>query len=81
MRFNSRQLSRLAHEEVLISIHVENVFDPLNFKAIQITENTCYVTVDSTETKEEIIMAGLNIRDTYNNVYDVEKFVCTTYQL
>ena len=73
VRFNSRQFSRLAHEEVLTSI--EEIVDPVKVKAIQITENTCYVTVDSTETKEEIIMPGLNIRDTYNNVHDVVKIL------
>ena len=73
VRFNTRQFSRLSHEEVLSSI--ESIVDPENVKAIQITENTCYVTVASTNTKEEILMAGLNIRDTYNNVYDVERIL------
>ena len=39
------------------------------------TENTCYVTFDSHDVKEDILMAGLNIRWTYNNVYDVEKIL------
>ena len=39
------------------------------------TENTCYVTFDSNDVKEDILMAGLNIRGTYNNVYDVEKIL------
>ena len=73
VRVNTRQFSRLAHEEVLTSI--ENVVDPATVKAIQITENTCYVTVDSNDVKEDILMAGLNIRGTYNNVYDVEKIL------
>ena len=73
MRFNSRQFSRLAHEEVLTSI--EHIVDPVYVKVIQITENTCYVTVATNEVKEEIITNGLNIRETYNNVYDVEKIL------
>ena len=73
VRFSSRQFSRLAHEEVLTSI--EEIVDPDNVRAIQITENTCYVTVTSNEIKEDIIMAGLNIRETYNTVYDVEKIL------
>ena len=73
VRFNSRQFSWLAHEEVLTSI--EHIVDPINVKAIQITENTCYVTVASNDVKEEIIINGLNIRETYNNVYDVEKIL------
>ena len=73
VRFISRQFSRLAHEEVLTSI--ENIVDPENVRAIQITEHTCYVTVASNDVKEEIIMNGLNIRGTYNNVYDVEKIL------
>ena len=66
VRLNTRHFSRLAHDEVLSSI--ESVVDPAEVKAIQITENTCFVTVASDVVKGQLIRTGLKIRETYNNV-------------
>ena len=73
MRLNTRQFSRLAQEEVLNGI--EEVIDVSLVKAIQITESTCFVSLKNQEAKESLIIGGVNIRDTYNNVFDVEKIV------
>ena len=71
VRFNTRHFSRLAHDEVMSSI--EEVADLAEVKAIQITENNCLITVVSNEVKEQLIIDGINIRNTYNNVYDVDR--------
>lgn len=71
MRFNTRHFSRLVHDEVMTSI--EEVADLAEVKAIQITENNCLITVGSNEIKEQLIIEGINIRNTYNNVYDVDR--------
>ena len=71
VRFNTRHFSRLAHDEVLSSI--EEVADLAEVRAIQITEHSCLITVASNEAKEQLIIDGINIRNTYNNVYDVDR--------
>ena len=71
VRFNTRHFSRLVHDEVMSSI--EEVADLAEVKAIQITENNCLITVVSNEVKEQLIIDGINIRNTYNNVYDVDR--------
>ena len=73
VRFNTRHFSRLAHDEVVSGI--EEVAVLAEIKAIQITENTCFITVASNEAKEQLIMDGINVRNTYNNVYDVDKIL------
>ena len=71
MRFNTRHFSGLAYDKVVSSI--EEVVDLAEIKAIQITENNCLITVASNEVKEHLIIDGINIRNTYNNVYDVDR--------
>ena len=73
VRFNTRHFSRLAHDEVMSGI--EDVVDLAEIKAIQITENNCLITVGSNETKEQLIIDGISIRNTYNNVYDVDRVI------
>ena len=73
---NNRQFSRRAHEEVLNGI--EEVIDVSLVKAMQITESTCFVSLKNQEAKESLIIGGVNIRDTYNNVFDVEKKLSQT---
>ena len=71
VRFNTRHFSRLAHDEVVSSI--EEVVDLAEVRAIQITENNCLITVASNDAKEHLIIDGINIRNTFNNVYDVDR--------
>ena len=52
VRLNTRQFSRLAHEEVLNGI--EEVIDVSLVKAIQITESICFVSLKNQEAKENI---------------------------
>ena len=59
VRFSSRGFTRLEHEEVLESLE-ENI-DPSSVRAIQITENACFVTLSSNETKEILIMISLTL--------------------
>ena len=73
MRLNTRNFSRLSHEEVLTS--VEESLDILEIKAIQITENACFITVETSEAKNKLICEGLNVRGTFNNIFDVDKIV------
>ena len=73
VRLNTRNFSRLSHEEVLTS--VEESLDILEIKAIQITENACFITVETSEAKDKLICEGLNVRGTFNNIFDVDKIV------
>ena len=73
VRFSLRGLSRLEHEEVLVGL--EDNIDPSSVRAIQITENACFVTVDSRETKEKLLLEGVNIRGTYNEFFDAERVI------
>ena len=51
VRFSTRGISRLEHEEVLEGL--EEYIDPSSVKAIQITENACFVSVNANETKRK----------------------------
>ena len=73
VRFSSRVFSRLKHEEVLESLE-ENI-DPSSVRAIQITENACFVTLSSNETKEILLIEGVNIRGTYNDTFDADRVI------
>ena len=73
MRINTRQLPRLSHDEMLESIEQRQDITEVN--AIQITESSCFVSVVSKEAKEKLIVEGVNIRETFNNVFDVDKIV------
>ena len=73
VRLNMRHFSRLRHEEVIKG--VEDVIDSSLVKAIQITENTSFITLKSKKAKENLIIYGIVIRETFNNVYDVDKIV------
>ena len=73
VRFSSRGFSRLEHEEVLESL--EDSIDTSLVKAIQITENTCFVTLSSKETKEKLLLQGVNIRDTFNDIFDADRVI------
>ena len=73
MRFSTRGISRLEHIEVLEGL--EEYINPSLVKAIQITENACFITVDTNESKEKLILEGVNIRGTYCNVLDVERVI------
>ena len=75
VRLNTRQFARLAYEEVLNGIEQE--IDVSLVKEIQITESICFVSLKNQEAKESLIIGGVNIRDTYNNVFDVEKINVT----
>ena len=79
VRINTRHFPRLSHDEVLESI--EQRLDITEVKAIQITESSCFVSVVSKEAKEKLIVEDVNIRETFNNVFDVDNFdslVCDT---
>ena len=73
VRFSSRGFSRLEHEEVLESL--EEHIDPSSVRAIQITENTCFVTLNAKETKERLLLEGVNIRHTYNDIFDADRVI------
>ena len=73
VRLNTRQYSRLGHEEVVKAI--DKVIDLLLVKAIQITESTCFITLKTQDAKESLIVNGIDIRNIYNNVFDVDKIV------
>ena len=70
---NTRQFSRLARDEVLSGL--EDLVGLAEIKAIQIKENNCLITVVSIETKEQLIIDGIPIHNTYNNVYDVDRVI------
>lgn len=73
VRLTTRQFSRLGHGEVLDG--VEKSINIALVKAVQITENTCFITLKTKEAKERLIIEGINIRDIHNNVFDVDKIV------
>ena len=73
VRFSTRGISRLEHEKVLEGL--EEYIDPSSVKAIQKTENACFVSVNANETKERLILEGINIRGTYSSIYDVERVI------
>ena len=73
VRLNTRHFSRLGHEEVLKG--VEDVIDNSLVKAMQIAENTSFITLKSQEAKENLIIDGIVIHETFSNVYDVDKIV------
>ena len=73
VRFSSRGISRLEHEEVLEGL--EEYIEPSSVKAIQITETACFVTVDSNEVKQKPHLEGINIGGTYNNILDVDRVI------
>ena len=73
VRFSSRGISRLEHEEVLEGL--EEHIEPSSVKAIQITETACFVTVNSNEIKQKLLLGGINIRGTYNNILDVDRVI------
>ena len=73
VRFPTRHFSRLGHEEVLTGL--EECLYISKVKAIQITESACFVTLKSREAKEYLLTTGINVRDVFNNVYDVDKLI------
>ena len=73
VRNNTRQFPRLSHDEVLESI--EQHLDITEVNATQITESSCFVSVVWKEAKEKLIVEGVNIRETFNNVFGVDKIV------
>ena len=73
VRFSSRGISRLEHEEVLEGL--EEHIEPSSVKAIQFTETACFVTVNSNEIKQKLLLGGINIRGTYNNILDVDRVI------
>ena len=73
VRFNTRTFLRLSHEELLTSN--EEWVESSEIKALQLTENPCFVTVDTRGAKEKLLCDGLSIRGTFNNVFDVDKIV------
>ena len=60
---------------MMVMSGIEDVVNLAGIKAIQITENNCLITVGSNETKEQLLIDGLSIRNTYNNVYDVDRVI------
>ena len=73
VRFATRHYTRLGHEEILEGL--EEILHKSEVKAIQVTETTCFVTVATREAKETLLSSGLNIREMFNSVYDVEQVI------
>ena len=73
VRFATRHYARLGHEEILES--VEECLENSEVKAIQLTETACFVTVATRGAKETLLSTGLNVRNMYNSVYDVEQVI------
>ena len=73
VRFPSRGFSRLEHSEVLESL--EDSMEPTAIKAIQITETTCFITLDSDEVKQKLLLDGINVRGTFNSITDVDRVI------
>ena len=73
VRFATRHFSRLGHDEVLGSL--EETLNGSDVKAIQITESTCLVSLVSRDAKESLISTGINVRDVFCDVYDVDQIV------
>ena len=73
VRFATRHFSRLGHDEVLESL--EETLNGSDVKAIQITESTCLVSLVSRDAKESLISTGINVRDVFCDVYDVDQIV------
>ena len=70
VRFPAFHYTRLGNEEILESL--EGNLEISEVKAIQITESSCFVTVDTREAKERLHSSGVNVRVIVNSVYDVE---------
>lgn len=73
VRFTTRHYSRLGHGEILESL--EDTLELSDVKAIQITETSCFVTLTTREAKERLLTSGIDIRNQFNSVYDVDKIV------
>ena len=73
VRFATRHYTRLGHEEILEGL--EEILHKSEVKAIQVTETTCFVTVATREAKETLLSSGLNIREMFNSVYEVEQVI------
>ena len=73
VRFPTRHFSRLGLEEILTGL--EECLDISKVKAIQMTEPACFVTLNSSEAKECLLTTGINVRDVFNNVYDVDNLI------
>ena len=57
VRFNTRNFSRLSHEELLTSN--EEWIESSEIWAIQLIENSCFITVDTRGAKEKLVCDGL----------------------
>ena len=73
VRFATRHFSRLGHEEILESL--EESLNVSDVKAIQITESSCFITLVGRDAKESLLSSGINVRDVFSDVYDVEQII------
>ena len=72
MRFSTRGISRLEHEEVLEGLEVN--IEPHRSKPYKVLR-ICFVTVNANEVKQKLLLEGINIRGAYNNIVDADRIV------
>ena len=71
VRFATHHFLRLGHEEILESL--EKSLNGSDAKAIQITNSFWFVTLVSSDAKESLLSSSINVRDLFNDVYDVDQ--------
>ena len=73
VHFSTKFLKRLSHEEVIYAL--DGIITTSNIRAIQITEKECIITVNSAQTKTNLIIADIRIQNRIVNITDVEKII------
>lgn len=73
VHFKTRYLGRLSLDNILASLKI--VVDEKEINAIQLTEDKCVVTLKNEESKQSILLNGLNINNRYVNITDVDNLV------
>ena len=73
-----RPFTYILHVVVSPPVTFQNQFSLLTClpgKTIQITETSCFVTLVSRDAKESLLSSGINVRDMFSDVYDVDQII------
>ncbi|XP_062585155.1 uncharacterized protein LOC134246823 [Saccostrea cucullata] len=71
IHFSTKFYKGITHEDVLDGLKEKINIDDIN--AIQITEKECFVTLKSEQTKEQLLMSGVTVKNRTVTLYEVDK--------
>ena len=73
VQFSTKFFKGISHEMIIDQL--KETIDLDQVKSVQLTENSCIVSVEDSETKDKLIINGLTLKNRSISLLDVEKTI------